>query len=286
MDSMPDKPQGQRVRHIRTIKSKLRPVAKSSISDEIVDQIMSLIASGDLKPGQRLPSERELCQHFGAGRSSLREALRCLCIVGVLTARAGEGTSVAADGGKFLGKIVEWRIITEQHDIEDLMQARIALESVTAASAARLADKDDLAKLDLLLAKMEAAVLDEKRFAALDLEFHLTLAAASENFLIYDLVSMIRGQFAKALTRVLLLPNAPRLSLQEHVSIINAIRRRDPVAASKAMQNHLEAALKRYHGALAGNQLTSVPSQQRRSSDQTDAKESNRIVKRRNWIRA
>src|ERR1700676_3977474 len=107
MDSMPDKPQGQRVRKIRTIKSKLRPVSKTSISDDIVDQIMSLIASGDLKPGQRLPSERELCQHFGAGRSSLREALRCLCIVGVLTARAGEGTSVASDGGKFLGKIVE-----------------------------------------------------------------------------------------------------------------------------------------------------------------------------------
>lgn len=286
MDNMPDKPQGQRVRKIRTIKSKLRPVSKTSISDKIVDQIMSLIASGDLKPGQRLPSERELCQHFGAGRSSLREALRCLCIVGVLTARAGEGTSVALDGGKFLGKIVEWRIITEQHDIEDLMQARIALESVTAASVARLADKEDLAKFDLLLAKMEAAVLDEKRFAALDLEFHVTLAAASENFLIYDLVSMIRGQFAKALTRVLLLPNAPRLSLQEHVSIINAIRRRDPVAASEAMRSHLEAALKRYHGALAGDQLTSVPSQRRRSSDHTDAKQPNRIVKRRNWTRA
>ena len=244
---------------------------------------MSLIASGDLKPGQRLPSERELCQHFGAGRSSLREALRCLCIVGVLTARAGEGTSVASHGGKFLGKIVEWRIITEQHDIEDLMQVRIALESVTAASAARLASKEGLAKFDLLLAKMEAAVVDEKRFAALDLEFHVTLAAASENFLIYDLVSMIRGQLAKALARVLLLPNARPLSLQEHVSIINAIRRRDPVAASKAMQDHLEAALKRYHSALANNQLpSSVSSQRKLSSDQTDAKGSNRIVKRRN----
>ena len=284
MESMPDKLQGRRIRHI---KSKLRPVTKSSISDKIVDQIMSLIASGDLKPGQRLPSERELCQHFGAGRSSLREALRCLCIVGVLTARAGEGTSVASDGGKFLGKIVEWRIITEQHDIEDLMQVRIALESVTAASAARLASKEDLAKFDLLLAKMEAAVVEEKRFAALDLEFHVTLAAASENFLIYDLVSMIRGQFAKALTRVLLLPNARPLSLQEHVSIINAIQRRDPVAASKAMQDHLEAALKRYHSALANNQLLSSASSQRTlSSDQTDKKESNRVVKRRTGIQA
>jgi GntR family transcriptional repressor for pyruvate dehydrogenase complex len=279
---MPDKPKRQRTRHVGAIKSKLRPVIKSSISDKIVDQIMSLIASGDLKPGQRLPAERELCQHFGAGRSSLREALRCLCIVGVLSARAGEGTSVASDGGKFLGKIVEWRIITEQHDIEDLVQARIALESVTAACAARLAGKEELARFDLLLTKMKAAVVDEKRFAALDLEFHVTVAAASKNFLIYDLVSTIRGQFAKALTRVLLLPNARPLSLNEHISIIHAIRCHDPIAASKAMQDHLEAVLKRYHTALANNSVDSLAYSQRKlSSGHTDTKRSDRPDKRR-----
>src|SRR5580692_9664549 len=107
------------ISRIPAIKSKIRPIKKTSISDEIVDQLLALIASGDLKPGQRLPSERELCKNFNAGRSSLREALRCLSIVGVLTARVGEGTSVSKNGGKFLGKIVEWRIITEKHDIED-----------------------------------------------------------------------------------------------------------------------------------------------------------------------
>jgi len=238
------------ISHIKSIKSKIKPVAKTSISDEIVDQILSLIAKGDLKPGQRLPSERELCKNFGAGRSSLREALRCLCIVGVLTARVGEGTSVAINGGKFLGKIVEWRIITEQHDIEDLMQVRIALESVTAASAAHRGSEEDLAKLQLLLAKMEAALHDEKRFAALDLEFHVGLAAASENFLIFDLVSMIRGQLEKTLSRVLLLPNALPLSLKEHATIINAIKRRDSDGAREAMLLHLNSALKRYHNAL------------------------------------
>jgi len=129
---------------IKPIQSKIRPVTKTSISDAIVDQLMRLIAKGDLKPGQSLPSERELCKNFGTGRSSLREALRCLCIVGVLTARVGEGTSVAKDGAKFLGKVVEWRIITEKHDIEDLMQTRIALESMTAAGAAKRADPENI----------------------------------------------------------------------------------------------------------------------------------------------
>src|ERR1700730_8794179 len=162
-------PKKTQITREKPFKAKIRPIKKTSISDDIVDQIMSLIASGDLKPGQQLPSERELCKHFGAGRSSLREALRCLCIVGVLTARVGEGTSVALDGGKFLGKIVEWRVITEQHDIEDLMQVRIALECVRAASTARRAREEDLAKFADLLSKMETALSDPKRFTALDL---------------------------------------------------------------------------------------------------------------------
>src|ERR1700722_19452445 len=147
---------------LKRIESKIKPVVKTSISDEIVDQIISLISKGDLKPGQRLPSERELCKTFGAGRSSLREALRCLCIVGVLNARVGEGTSVAADGAKFLGKIVEWRVMTEQHDIENLMEVRIALEGVTAASAALRNSEKDLLRIDALMEKMESAAKDEK----------------------------------------------------------------------------------------------------------------------------
>src|ERR1700733_15233267 len=147
---------------------KLQPVRKKSISDDIVQQIIALISKGDLKAGQRLPSERELCIQFGAGRSSLREALRCLSIMGVLAARVGEGTSVAINGSKFMETILQWRLSTEQHDIEDLMEVRIALEGVTAARAARNSADENIEKLRGLVARMEVAVDDPKRFAALD----------------------------------------------------------------------------------------------------------------------
>jgi len=173
---------------------KVRPIRKSSISDEIVRQIISLISNGDLKAGQRLPSERDLCVKFAASRSSLREALRCLSIMGVLAARAGEGTSVAMDGSKFMETVLHWRMSTERHNIEDLMEVRIALEGVTAASAARNAREADVKKLRDLVAKMEDSVGDAKRFAALDLDFHLSLARVSNNKLILDLVGVIRGQ--------------------------------------------------------------------------------------------
>src|SRR5579875_1979874 len=89
----------------------IKPISKTNISDSIVEQIIGLIERGDLQPGQRLPPERELCVRFGTGRSSLREALRCLSIVGILHAWVGEGTSVAADSGRFLGKVLHWRLI-------------------------------------------------------------------------------------------------------------------------------------------------------------------------------
>ncbi len=228
---------------------RLKRVAKTSISDEIVSQILHLVGKGDLRPGEKLPSERELCLKFGAGRSSLREALRCLCILGVLRARAGEGTIVDLDGGRFFGKIVEWRIITEQPDINEMMELRIALESVIAASAASRRGAEDLAKLQQLMDGMAAAVDQKQRFAALDVEFHLLLAEVSENNLIRNLVSMIRRQLEMSVSRALELPNARPLSMQEHQLIFQAVKRGDAADARSAMTRHLSSAMERYRNA-------------------------------------
>jgi GntR family transcriptional repressor for pyruvate dehydrogenase complex len=234
---------------------KIRPINKTTISDEIVEQIMRLIERGDLQPGQRLPSERELCVQFGTGRSSLREALRCLSIVGVLHARVGEGTSVAVDSGKFLGTILQWRLVTEQRDIKNLMEVRIALEGVTAASVARNWTEEDLLPLDELIEEMGTVVNDRKKFTNLDLEFHLHLAKVSGNSLVMDLISMIRGQLARALSRVLTLPNARPLSLEEHIQIMQKIRERDPEGAREAMSHHLQAVVSRYQRGLGSENL-------------------------------
>jgi GntR family transcriptional repressor for pyruvate dehydrogenase complex len=240
------------------VESKIKRVTKISISEEIARQIMDLISNGDLKPGDHLPSERELCKNFGASRSSLREALRCLSIVGVLNARVGEGTSVTLDGEKFLRKIIEWRLITERHDVENLLEVRMALEGVSAANTARHGTPEQIEQLRGLLAKMQAALKDEKAFAALDLKFHLALANASGNTLVSDLILLIRNQLMKALHKVLLVPHALPLSHQEHTAIVEAIERRDPEGARKAMQAHLEAHLRRFTGA-SGNSKPTEP---------------------------
>jgi GntR family transcriptional repressor for pyruvate dehydrogenase complex len=235
-----------RVSRTKSVKSKIRRVTKISISEEIAKQIMDLISNGDLKAGDRLPSERELCEHFGASRSSLREALRCLSIVGVLNAHVGEGTSVATDGEKFLRKIIEWRLITERHDVENLLEVRMAVEGLSAARTALNGAPEDIESLQKILAKMKAALDDEKAYAALDLEFHTTLANASQNILVSDLISLIRGQLVKTLHKVLLLPHALQLSQKEHTAIVKAIELHDAEGARKAMHTHLEGHLKRF----------------------------------------
>jgi GntR family transcriptional repressor for pyruvate dehydrogenase complex len=230
----------------KSVKSKIRRIVKISISEEIAKQIMDLISKGNLIPGQRLPSERELCETFGASRSSLREALRCLSIVGVLNTRIGEGTSVAIDGQKFLRNIVEWRLITERHDIENLLEVRIALEGVSAAKASLYATQEDIEMLRKLIAKMKASIEDKKAFAHHDLKFHVMLANMSENALLGDLIALIRSQLLKAVYTVLLVPHALPDAYKEHLAIFEAIERHDSVAARKAMQAHLEAHLRRF----------------------------------------
>jgi GntR family transcriptional repressor for pyruvate dehydrogenase complex len=226
---------------------KARPIQqKSSISDDIVQQIMKQISTGELRAGQRIPSERDLCERFNTGRSSMREALRCLSIMGILTVRVGEGTSVAKNGGKFLETVIRWRFATEKYDIENLMELRIAIEGLAAASAAERTTEEDIAHLEELVLRMEDSLTNPKRFGALDLDFHLGLARASQNQVVFDLISMIRGQLARALTTVIMLPDARPLSAEEHSAIVKAVRRRNPEAARKAMQNHLNAAIKRY----------------------------------------
>lgn len=253
------KPRAQAIgsREGAKIGSRIRPVSKVSISEDIAQQILDLISSGALKPGQRLPSERELCKHFGAARSSLREALRGLSMYGVLTARVGEGTSVAADGGKFLGRVMEWRVIAEKHDIENLLEVRIALESIAAANMALHGTDEEIERLGTILARMKSSLKDRVKYAAADLDFHVTVAQSSGNSLLIDLIGMIRNQLANALAK-LLLPHVLPISLKEHEPVFRAIERRDPVAARNAMQAHLEKALER-HRATMDEPVTTEP---------------------------
>ncbi len=221
-------------------------ITKTSLSEEIAVQIMRLISNGDLKPGEKLPSERDLRLRFGVGRSSLREALRCLAIVGVLESRAGEGTFLALNPDKFLGRVLGWRVATERKNVENLMSVRLALETETASHAARNPTEEQIRELDDAVAKMSALYDSPKQFVQEDVAFHLVIARVSPNDLIFDLLSLIRGQLQHAFMSIGGWPRTPQVSNEEHRGIVEAIRQRNPESARRLMREHIEKGLQRY----------------------------------------
>ena len=222
----------------------MRPVQRTSVSDEIVAQITDLIARNVLKPGDRLPPERELCKQFGVGRSSLREALRSLAVMGILDGRIGEGTFVC-DNSQYLEKALQWGFRLDGKKVQDLSETRMMLESQNAYYAAERATATDLQAITEALAGMEGALEDWVRFLESDLQFHLLIAKATHNSILYSLLETTRTHLQEwikgSLSEPSLADRRAELSLREHRQILEALRQRDTEGARLAMAAHIRS---------------------------------------------
>src|SRR4051812_73695 len=164
-------------------------VPRVVLSDHIVEQIADLIARGALKPGDRIPSEKHLCEKFGVGRTSVREALRSLAVMGVLESHMGDGTFVALNASRFLERSFHWGLLLNPKVVGDLVETRLMLESHTAYLAAGKAAPGDLERMEEAVRLMEAHVGDPGQYLEHDLQFHLTIAQATQNSILQSLLS-------------------------------------------------------------------------------------------------
>ncbi len=222
----------------------LRPVNRKSLSDEIVEQIIELISRDVLKPGERLPGERDLCKRFGVGRTSLREALRSLSVMGILEGRVGEGTFVAINSNGYLKKTLQWSLLLDPKRVQDLVETRLMLESQNAGLAAQRRTEENLSMVERNLESMEDLLEEPDQFLECDLEFHLLVAQATQNTILYSLLSMTRGYLHEWVKGTLGRPigevvKRTKLSLQQHKTIFQAIRGGDAERAQHAMKVHI-----------------------------------------------
>jgi len=226
------------------VSESMRPVHRTSVSDDIVAQLTDLIARNVLKPGDRLPPERELCKQFGVGRSSLREALRSLSVMGILDGRIGEGTFVC-DNSQYLERALQWGFRLDGKKLQDLSETRLMLESQNVLLAAERATETDLEAIVEALAGMEGALQDWERFLENDLRFHLLIAKATHNSILYSLLETTRNHLQEWIKGSLSEPSlaGPRaeLSLREHHKILAALRQRDTEGARLAMAAHIRS---------------------------------------------
>ena len=221
----------------------LQPIARSSVSDAIVDQIIGLISRSLYKPGDRIPSERELCKRFGVGRTSVREALRSLATMGIVDGRVGEGTFVA-DNRRHLEQALRWGMLLDGGDVESLIETRLMLESNTAFWAASRAHEENLAAIVAHLEGMEGSVSDAERFLEFDVQFHLAIASATHNPILAGLVNTTRGYLQEWIKGSLQTPSGgalkrARLSVIQHRAILEAVRAHEPETAREAMEAHI-----------------------------------------------
>ena len=221
----------------------LRPVQRTRKRYiEIAEQIRALIQRGEFAPGAKLPSERLLSERFGVGRSSVREALTALQSMGLIEVRQGSGARVLKPGGTALAG---WQR-TAFHSERDVLEARIAIERYNAQLAALRATRPDLARLAALLSTME----EEDRTGELgdetDLQFHLALAAATQNTVLLDLTRTLTGHISLTLAnvrrRLVENPTNRHHLLDQHRHIFRAVAAGDPQEAAAIMERHLRFA--------------------------------------------
>jgi len=213
--------------------------AQPAIAEQVFRRILALIKEGVLKPGQALPSERELAETMGVGRPSLREALRALALHGVLDIRKREGIFVKAlDLGSLLEPL-RVHLAIDARSLDDLFEARVVFEpSMTELAAARI-ESDEIAALRSCLERGAAAMDDADEFVRIDEEFHELIAAACRNTFLQKIAQSFWELGAASREITVRLPGVLRRSHDDHDRIFASLVRRDPTAAAEAMRTHL-----------------------------------------------
>lgn len=218
----------------------LTPVRKTRVFEGVARQIQRLIADGALSPGDMLPPERELAERFAVSRGSVRDAIRTLEIVGLVAARQGEGTVVADVSPEAMAAPLASVLVRKRELLAELLEVRKIIEPALAARAARRATDQDVARLEEILRRQRARMVRGESTVEEDSEFHSVLAHAARNSVILKVLDVLMDLLRETRARSLQVEGRLQRSFAGHRRVLEAIRRRDPDAAERAVRRHLE----------------------------------------------
>ena len=217
-------------------------VSVGRMSEVIVDKIRDLMRDGQLKPGDRLPPERELCERFGVSRVTMREALRMLESAGLVEIRVGArgGAFVTAPSSNRVGEGLADMLSLSVISAANVTEVRLILEVGIVPLVCERATEDDLAALEKICERSEEALRTGDYSMDMSLEFHTAVAQATHNPALVMLVESFRGPILMSLQQAKdAAPEMGDLGTKEHEQFIEAVRRRDADKASRIMREHL-----------------------------------------------
>lgn len=215
-------------------------VTREAVPQQIVSRLLDLIQQRHLGPGDRLPAERELAASMGVSRSSLREALRALTVLGVTEMRHGTGTYVSSLEPELLVRHLSFVLSLSEHGSDQLFEARKVVEPAIAALAADRADDDALARLDECLEHAEETMGDAEAFLVADVELHDAIRVAAGNAILGRFMESIHALGLASRARTGTVPAVRRQALADHREIVAALHAHDREAAAAAMHRHLD----------------------------------------------
>jgi GntR family transcriptional repressor for pyruvate dehydrogenase complex len=216
---------------------------REKLSDVVLKGLVDLLIESGLKPGDALPSEGELCRHFGVSKPVVREAMHRLLMMGVIEVRHGKPAIIRAMSSDPLELFFRFALRASRQGLREAVELRRALETQIAAMAAGRISPSQAAALESALSEMDEAKEEPERWVQADLRFHLTLAEAAGNGLILFLIEALRGTMEETI-RVL---NAqrplrdPEATVRRHAAIVAAVVRGDRAAARATMDAHFDA---------------------------------------------
>ncbi len=218
----------------------LQPIRRRGrVSEEIAAHLKRLIATGQLKVGDRLPAERDLAEQLEVSRNSVREALHTLEVTGLIESRQGGGTFVREAGIDSIREPLSSLFITQQGVIAQILDARRMMEPPMARRAAVNASSDDIARMEEILRRQEGAVKAGESGAEEDTLFHHALAEATGNQVIVKMVEAMVEVLYASRERSIQTEDRAHASLRGHRKVLEAITRRDAEGAYTAMLEHL-----------------------------------------------
>lgn len=222
------------------------PILRRKLYQEVVDRLLSRIESGEIAPGDPLPSERELMEAYGVGRPAIREALQSLERWGLLTISHGERARlVVPSAGNLIAQIEEGArhlLRSEPHSLEHLKDARLFLETGLARLAAERADEAGIALLRQRLDDQKASLARLDQFLDRDMAFHRQIAELTGNPIFPAIIEATFNWLGAYYTSLVRAPGAEMLTIAEHQRILDAIAAHDAVEAAAAMRDHLSRA--------------------------------------------
>ncbi len=223
-----------------TTNSAIEPIKRVKLYEEVAARIRGLIASGELGPGQALPSERKLAEQLKVGRAVIREAIRQLEVSGLVESRHG--------GGNYVREVTVEHLVAPIASVlngmaplrEELMDARLFFEPQIARAAAAQATPEDLRRLQEIILRQEERVASGQSGAEEDAEFHEQLARSTHNTVVERVMEVIDGLLEDSQARLFRSVERSEISLEGNRRILEAVVRHDQEAAQEAMVKHLE----------------------------------------------